>query len=98
MPHGKPGVVPGSRLDDQPVATRRRAAAAGALLAGAAVVAAFWATTGLSVAAAPAAIGTAGLVYAGSIELACRRYGHAVDCVSGTFCECERCGRPVEDA
>ena len=98
MSHGTPGVGLASRVGDQPVATHRRAAAAGGCLAGAAVVVAFWAMVGLSLVVAPAAVGTAGLVYAGGIELACRRYGHAVDCDSGSFCECERCGRPVADA
>lgn len=97
MSHGKPGAALLSRLGEGAAATHRRAAALGAVVAGAAVVVAFWATLGLSVAAGAAALGTAGLVYAGGIELACRRYGHDVDCTSGSFCECRRCGRPMED-
>ncbi|WP_254840188.1 hypothetical protein [Natronomonas marina] len=97
MPHGKPGAALVSRLGERAATTHRRAAALGAAVAGAAVVVVFWATLGLSVAGGAAALGTTGLVYAGSIELACRRFGHAVDCASGTFCECRRCGRPMED-
>lgn len=98
MPHGKPGAALAARFGDRPPATHRRVAALGAVVGGAAVVVLLWATLGLSIAVAPAALGTAGLLYAGGVALACRRYGHAVDCASGSFCECERCGRPMEDA
>jgi len=95
--HGKPGSALPSTLGERSVPTQRRVVALCGVLVGVVVVVAVGATLGGWVAALSAGLGAAGLVYASGIELACRRYGHAVDCVSGTFCECERCGRPMGD-
>ena len=79
------------------VSAHRRGVAAAAIVAGTAALIGLWAALGPSIVAGPAALGTAGAVYAGGIELACRRFGHAVDCATGSFCECRRCGRPIEE-
>ena len=97
MSHRGPGAALASSFGDWSVSAHRRGAAAAAVVAGAAALVGLWAVLGPSIAATLAALGTAGAVYAGGIELACRRFGHAVDCATGSFCECRRCGRPMEE-
>ena len=80
------------------VAVDRRAAALAGAVVGAAAVAVLKTAVGLSPTVLTAAVGAAVLAYVAGVEAVCRRYGHAVDCASGNFCECERCGRPVGDA
>ena len=80
------------------VAVDRRAAALAGVVVGAAAVAVLRAAIGLSPAVLTAAVGAAVLTYVAGVEAVCRRHGHAVDCASGRLCECERCGRPIEDA
>jgi len=97
MSHRGPGAALASSFGDWSVSAHRRSAAAAALVAGPAAFVGLWAALGPSIAAGLAALGTAGAVYAAGIELACRRFGHAVDCATGSFCECRRCGRPMEE-
>ena len=97
MPHQDPGGALASAFGDWPVSAHRRGAAVAAVVAGAAALLGLRAALGPSIAAGPAALGTAGAVYAGGIELACRRFGHAADCATGSFCECRRCGRPMRE-
>jgi hypothetical protein len=52
---------------------------------------------GVSIAVVLAALGTAGAVFAGGVVLVCRIAGHTMECATGPFCECERCGRPMDD-
>ena len=98
MSHRGSGAALASSFGDWSVSAHKRGVAAAAVNAGAAALVGLWAVLGPSIAAALAALGTAGAVYAGGIELACRRFGHAVDCATGSFCKCRRCGRPMEDA
>ena len=97
MSHRGPEVPLVSAFRGWSVTAHRRCAALVAVLAGATALLGLWAVLGPSVTAGLAALGTAGAVYAGGIELVCRRCGHAVDCATGSFCECRRCGRPMED-
>jgi hypothetical protein len=97
MSHRDRGAALASPLGDCSVSAHRRDAAAAAVGAGVAALVGLWAVLGPSIAAGPAALGTAGAVYAVGIELACRRFGHAVDCATESFCECRRCGRPMEE-
>lgn len=100
MAHGEPNdegrfpSIPGAGWS---ITTQRRALAALAVLTGATVFAGLQAPLGLSIAVVLAAIGTAGAVFAGGVLLACYAFGHAVECATGAFCECERCGRPMDD-
>ena len=96
MSHRGPGAALASLFGDWSVSAHRRGAVAAAIGAGVVALVGLWAVLGPSIAAGPAALGTAGAVYASGIELACRRFGHAVDCATGSFCECRRCGRPME--
>jgi cytochrome c biogenesis protein CcdA len=82
---------------DRSVRAQRRAFATLAVGVALVVFAVLWAAVGPSIAAVLAAVGSAGAAYAGSVLLACRAYGHAVECGSRPFCECERCGRPMDD-
>lgn len=86
--------IPGA---DWSVTGQRRALAALAVLVGAAVFAGLQALAGVSIAVVLAAVGTAGVVFSGGVLLACYTFGHAVECGSRPFCECERCGRPMDD-
>jgi hypothetical protein len=100
MAHGEPNDE--ERLPSMPgagrsITTQRRALSVLAVLAGIAVFAGLQALIGLSVAVLLAAVGTAGAVFAGGVLLACYAFGHAVECATGPFCECERCGRPMDD-
>lgn len=100
MAHGEPndeGRFPSMPGASRSITTQRRVLGSLAVLAGAGVFAGLQALAGLSIAVLLAAIGTAGAVYAGGVLLACYAFGHVVECASGDFCECERCGRPMDD-
>jgi hypothetical protein len=86
--------IPG---DGGSVTAQRRALGALAVLVGAVVFAVLQAALGVSTAVFLAALGTAGAVFTGGVVLVCRLAGHTVECATGPFCECERCGRPMDD-
>jgi hypothetical protein len=82
---------------DCSIPTQRRVTAGVGILVAVLVLVAFRVTLGLSIPTVLAAVGLGVLVFAVGIESTCRMYGHAVDCATGPFCECERCGRPMDD-
>jgi hypothetical protein len=100
MAHGESsgdGRFPSTSAATGSVTAQRRALAAVAVVVGVVVFAGLQAILGATVAVLLAAVGTAGAVFAGGVLLVCRAYGHAVECATGPFCECERCGRPMDD-
>lgn len=100
MAHSKPdGEAPSPSIPvlGRSVTAQRRALGAAAVLTGVAVFAALQSPLGVSVAVLLASVGAAGVVFAGGVLLACHVFGHAVECGSRPFCECERCGRPMDD-
>ncbi|QLD85088.1 hypothetical protein HWV23_04910 [Natronomonas halophila] len=100
MAHSEPddeGRFPPILGDGGSVTTQRRVLGALAVLVGVVVFVVLQAVLGVSIAVALAALGTTGAVFAGGVVLVCHTVGHAVECATGPFCECERCGRPMDD-
>lgn len=100
MAHEEPsgdGRFPSMPAATGSVTAQRRVLAAIAVVVGGVVFAGLLAVLGVTVAVFLAAVGAAGAVFTGGVLLTCRAYGHAVECATGQFCECERCGRPMDD-
>jgi hypothetical protein len=79
------------------VTAQRRAVAAIAAAFGVIAFVCLQTSLGSTVAVCLASVGTAGAVFTSGILLVCHAYGHVVECTSGTFCECKRCGQPMDD-
>lgn len=100
MAHTEPDREPRAsvvRAVTESVTAQRRVIAAIAVAFGVVAFVCLQTSIGSTVAVCLASVGTAGAVFTSGILLVCHVYGHVVECASGPSCECERCGRPMDD-